>query len=801
MRTLLQEMRYSMRMLAKRPGFTAAALIILAAGIGLNTAIFSVVNSILLRPLPYKEPDRLVQIWETWPPSGSYTGSVSPNNFLDWKTQAQTFEDMSIFWMWLYTLSGTNEPTEIPGLKVSSNFFTVLGVTPQLGRTFAPGEEQPDQPRVAVISYDLWQRRFGGRADVIGQRIKLDDDDCAIIGVMRPDFRQTELVSDHHAEVWTPMEIKPGARMRGSHYLRAFGRVKPGVSLSQAQAEMASIARQLEQAYPNTNKDRGINLVPLHEQITGNMRWTLLVLQFATGFVLLIACTNVANLLLARVAAREKEMAIRSALGAGRWQLVRLLLAESLVLGVVGGAIGLFLAWWGIGLLVSLAPSDIPRLGEIGLDGRVLSFTFALSLMTVLLFGLIPAWQSARVNLNDALKESGRGSTRGHGLRGSLVVAEIALTLVLLVGSGLLLRTLIRMQSVDLGFNHENLLTMRVSLLDSKYKERGQTANFYQQLLARIEKLPGVQSAGLTSSPPMIKLNNMSVGFEIEGQPVDPAHKPSVRYGVVSPNYFRTMGIPLIKGRAFNERDTSDNAPVALINEHFARRYFPNEDPIGKKITLGGPKREIVGVVGNVKHESPTDDEAEKVYSPHAQHIFSTVMLAIRTAGDPNKIVTAASKAVWEGDPDAAVSNVATMDRVLANAISRPRFNALLLSIFSLVALILASVGIYGVMSYTVTQGTREIGIRLALGAQPRDVLRLVVGQGLVLTVIGLGVGVAAAFGLTRLMEKLLYGVTPTDPLTFAGVSVLLLVVALTACYLPARRATKVDPMVALRYE
>jgi putative ABC transport system permease protein len=801
MRTLLQELRYSLRMLAKRPGFTLAAVITLAVGIGLNTAIFSVVNSILLRPLPYQEPERLVQVWETLRPTGFETSSVSPNNFVDWRRQAQSFEQMSVFWTWLFTLTGTNEPTEVPGLKVSASFFTVLSIRPQLGRTFLPEEDQPEKNRVAVISHGFWQRRFGGRADVIGQTLKLDDDTCTVIGVLRPDFHHTELVVDHRAEVWTPLIINPQANQRGSHYLRAIGRLKSGVTLQQAQTEMTMIARQLEEAYPATNQDRGVNLVPLHQQITGNIRWALLVLQFATGFVLLIACTNVANLLLARVAGREKEMAIRSALGAGRWQLVRLLLAESLVLGAAGGAVGLLLAWCGLGVLVSAAPGNIPRLDEIGLDGRVLGFTLLLSLLTVLLFGLVPAWQSGRIHLNDALKESGRGASRGQGLRGVLVVAEIALTLVLLIGSGLMLRSLIHLQRVDLGFNPENLLTVRVSLLDSKYPEPHQVAAYYEQLLARIKRLPGVESAGITSSPPMIKLNNMSSGFQIEGQPVEPGRGPTARYAVVSPDYFQTLGIPLIKGRAFSERDTREAAPVAIINDHFARRHFPNADPVGKKLTVSRTSREIVGVVGNIRHESPASDEAEKMYAPHAQNSWGTLMLLIRTSSDPNQLVRPASQAVWEGDPDAAVSTVSTMEQVLSGAVSRPRFNALLLGIFSIVALILASVGIYGVMSYTVTQSTREIGIRMALGAQRSDVLKLVIGQGIVLTLAGLGLGLAGAFGLTRLMEKLLYGVEATDPLTFAAVAMTLTVVALLACYLPARRATKVDPMIALRYE
>jgi len=525
------------------------------------------------------------------------------------------------------------------------------------------------------------------------------------------------------------------------------------------------------------------------------------VLQFATGIVLLIACSNVANLLLARVAAREKEMAIRSALGGSRWQLVRLLLAESSVLALAGGVTGLILAKWGVDLLVALAPSNIPRVDEIGLDARVLVFTLVLSLVTVVAFGLVPAWQASQVNFNETLKESARGSSRGQGLRGVLVVAEIALTVILLTGTGLLVRSLIRMQTVDLGFNHDNLLTIRVSLLESKYRLSRQIADYYSQLLDRVRIQPGVLGAAVTSSPPMIKLNNMSAGFEIEGQPTEPGNAPTARYAVISPDYFRAMGIGVMAGREFTEIDKSGGKQVAIINDNFMRRYFADADPIGKQIVVGRTKREIVGVVGSIRHESPADDEAEKIYAPHGQNPFGTMMLIIRGASDPTQLISAAQKAVWAGDPDAAVSTIATMDQALDRVVSRPRFNVLLLGVFSVVALVLALVGVFGVMSYTVTQNTREIGIRMALGAQSLDVLRLVVGQGLLLTAIGVGVGVAGALVLTRLIGKLLFGVTPTDPLTFVAVSALLTIVALFACYLPARRATKVDPMVALRYE
>jgi putative ABC transport system permease protein len=686
-------------------------------------------------------------------------------------------------------------------MKVSTNYFSLLGVKPQLGRLFLPDEDQPGKRHVVVISHGLWQQRFGGDAAVVGRTIKLDDDVYTIIGVLRPDFRQFEMAADFPSGLWTPLVLNPAANLRGSYYLHAIGRLTSGVTLQQAQTELSAIARQLALSYPKTNTERGVRLVPLHEQVTGNIRRVLLLLQCATGLVLLIACVNVANLLLARVTAREKEMAIRAALGAGRWRLVRLLLAESLALALLGGGAGLLLALWGTDVLISVAPQDIPRLDEISPDARVIGFTFALSLLTMALLGVIPAWQATRVNLNATLKEGGRSATQGQSLRGALVVAEIALTLVLLIGSGLLVRSLVRLQNVKLGFNPERVLTLRVSLLEAKYKEREQIANFYQQAVARVERLPGVQSASVISAPPLIRMGNFLVGFEIEGQPTEPGRRPTAYYRLISPDFFRTLEIPLLKGRAFTEADTREVPQVAIINEGLARRYFANADPIGKKLIVGRLTREIVGVAANIRHTTLEAEEELEMYVPHAQNPRGTVMLAIRAASDPRAITAAAQKAIWAGDPDAAISSVATLEQMLSDVLARPRFNALLLGIFSAAALLLALIGIYGVMSYTVAQSTREIGIRLALGAQRQDVLKLVIGQGLMLALAGVVLGVAAAFGLTRLMANLLYGVTATDPLTFIVVSALLIVVAIFACYWPARRATKVDPLVALRYE
>jgi putative ABC transport system permease protein len=801
MRTFWQDLRYGARMLLRRPGFTLIAVVTLAIGIGLNTALFSVVNSILLSPLPFHEPARLMQVWETWPAEEAHSGTASPNNLLDWRAQTHSFEALSGYSIWLFTLTGTNEPTEIPGLKVTANFFTALGVTPQLGRTFLPEEERPGGAQSVVISHDFWRSRFGGRADVIGQKLRLDDGAYTVTGVLRPDFRQTEFRAGYRAEVWVPLELDPAAALRGSHSLRVIGRLRPGVTEAQAQTEMSAIAERLAQAYPATNSGRGVRLVPMLEQVTGNVRRVLWQLQCATVLVLLICCANIANLLLARVAEREKELAIRTALGAGRWRIARLLLSEGAALAALGGALGALLAKWALDALASLAPKTIPRLDEIALDARALTFALLTSLATALIFGLAPAWQAARVNLNNTLKETGRGAARGQGMRGALVVAEVVLTLVLLAGAGLLLRSLVEMQRVDLGFNPERLLTMRVSLLDSKYPERRQAADFYQQLLAEITRLPGAQSAAVTSNPPLIKLSDNWMRFFLEGQPVDPGRAPSAKYATVSPDFFRTMEIPLRAGRVFNERDTRDTTQVAVINEYLARRHFPNTDPLGKRLLVGRATREIVGVVGNVRHESPEGEEAEKLYVPHAQSPRTTLLLLARTTAEPESLAAAIQQTVWRQDPDAAVSNLATMETALGEAIARPRFNASLFGLFAAVALILAAIGLFGVMSYTVTQSTREIGIRMALGAQARDVLKLVVGQGLALTFAGLVLGLIGALGVTRLMKNLLYGVTAADPLTFICVSLLLVLIALLACYIPAQRATKVDPMIALRNE
>ncbi|HEX3231298.1 MAG TPA: ABC transporter permease, partial [Pyrinomonadaceae bacterium] len=579
---MIQDLRFGLRMLLKNPGFTLVAVITLALGIGANTAIFSVVNTVLLRPLPYHEPERLAQIWERKLDGGNNV--ISPDNFLDWQKQAKSFEGLSVYDVWLPAISTTGKTEQIVGISASPNFFSLLGVTPQLGRTFAPDEENAGQDRVVVISHSFWQNRLGGKGDVIGEKLTLDQSSYTIAGVLRPSFRNLRLIFDQQPEIFRPFDVRTVANQRAAHYLSAIGRLKTGVNLEQAQAEMTALAGQLEEAYPETNRDWGVSLVALHQEVTGSISLLLLILQGTVALVLLIACVNVANLLLSRVVAREREMAVRMALGASRWRIIRMLLTEGAWLAIIGGALGLLLARWGVDFLVSLAPPDIPRLEDISVDHRALGFTFLVSLLTALLFGLLPALQATRANLNDALKEGSRCGFRRQRLRGVLVVAEIALALVLLVGSGLLLHSLVRLLHVSPGFDTENLLTMRVWLPAPEPRDEQQIVNFYQRILARLEILPGAKAAALTSSVPFTGSYSWSTDFKIEGQPVEPGREPMSGWRLISPAYFDTMGIPLRAGRAFTDRDTPGSIGVTIINESFARQYFPNVDPIGRTI-------------------------------------------------------------------------------------------------------------------------------------------------------------------------------------------------------------------------
>ncbi|HZE56228.1 MAG TPA: ABC transporter permease [Chthoniobacterales bacterium] len=798
--TLFQDLRYGFRSLRKKPGFTATAVIALALGIGANTAIFSVINAVLLRSLAYRDPGSIVMVWERSLRGGRAQNSVSPANFLDWKKQCSSFAEIAASWDTRLNLTSGGEPEEIQIQKVSADFFPVLGVQPELGRAFVRAEETPGTEPVVILGHDLWQRRFAGNRAIIGQTVTMSGRNCTVIGVMPAGFYFLNI----QIKAWLPLQLDPTTEWRKSgRFLRSMARLKPGVTLQQAQAELDGIGKQLEIAYPDYNKGWGVNLVPMHEQIVGDIRPVLLVLLAAVAFVLLIACANVANLLLSRAASRRKELALRAALGADRMRLIRQMLTESMVLAMMGGVLGVLLAYWGIQLLVAFAPDNIPRLHEITIDPRVLAFTFGISLLTGLVFGLVPALQSSRPDLNDALKEGARGSSSGNRVvRNLFVVVEMALALVLLIGAGLMLRSFSQLHQVKTGFETENVLTMRVQLPNAKYGQPQQRADFFKRAEERLAALPGVKSVGAISYLPLTGLAS-STSFNLATKPLPPSESPGTEVRPITPGYFTAMGIPLLKGRAFDERDGATSR-VLIINETLARKFFPGQDPIGQQLIVSWEPQvadEIIGVVGDIKETALEQEPNPAIYWPHPREPYPFMNFVIRAAIDPTTLSAAAAREIHALDPDQPVADVRTLDQVVAKSIARPRFNALLLAIFAGVALVLASVGIYGVMNYSATQRTQEIGIRMALGAKPGDILRLVVGHGMKLTAAGIVIGVIASLALTRVMSNLLFGVTATDLPTFVGVSAVLTAVALLANYIPARRATRVNPVVALRYE
>jgi len=809
MSTLIQDIRYGLRMLAKNPGFAAVAVLTLALGIGANTAIFSVVNTVLLLPLPYKDADRLVMVWGNNVTSGFATEQVSALDLADWRAQNHVFEAMAASTDVMYTLTGAGEPTTIIAYQFSPEYFHVLGVEPVLVRTFAPEEDQPGKNHVAVLGYRLWQSRFGGDLGIIGKTATLDGEPYTIIGVM-----PRGVVYPGATELWTPLTVPPGANVnRNFRYLRVIALLKRGVTVQQAQVEMNAIAGRLAREYPNTNKDiSATNIIGLRQMISGDIRPALLVLFAAVGFVLLIACANVGNLLLARAVGRQKEVAVRAALGASRARLVRQFLTESVLLGLAGGTVGLLLASWGAGALVAMFPPtianlSIPRVDEIPTDSRVLGFALAASLLTSLLFGVMPALESFGPNINESLKESGRslaGSARGRRFRSALVVSEVALSLILLSAAGLTIKSFVHLLRGDLGFNSKNVLSMRVLLpgYGSKYYAESQQLAFSDQAIARIKSLPGVQSVGTVTFLPLSGWWG-SRQVSVEGQLASPGQKPDVVWSSVTRDYFDAMKIPLIKGRSFADQDVQGAPAVAIISESLARRLWPKEDPVGKRVAIEGFKqpREVVGVVGDVRQLGLTSEKTSEVYVPFAQVPTRLLCFAIRTASDPSGLAKAAQREIWAVDKDQAVAYVMSMDQLASESLAPQRIITLLLGIFAGSALLLAAVGMYGVISYSATQRTHEIGIRMALGARSADVLKLVVGQGLVLVLAGVVIGLAGALGLMRFVSSLLYGVRASDPATFVSVAAVLTVVALVASYIPARRAAKVDPMVALRYE
>ncbi len=801
-----KDLRYAIRQFMKKPAFTAVAVLTLALGIGANAAIFSVVNAVLLRPLPLGEPDRLIKLWETFTPGGqsqAFQGTVSVPNLKDWLEQNDVFTGIATWQFSSLGLQGQDHPERALGATVSANFFDVSGVQPVAGRGFAEGEDTAGRNRVVVLSDNLWRRNFGADREIINRSITLGGEDHTIIGVMPAWFR----FPSASTELWVPLvPTESQIQSRGSHWMFAMGRLKPDVPLERAQEQMTSIARRLEEQYPNEQAGRSIKLIPLQEETVQNVRPALMVLLGAVAFVLLIACTNVANLLLARAASRRKEIAIRTSLGASRARLIRQFLTESVLLAVVGGALGLLLALWSLDALLALAADSLPRAGEVGLDWKVVGFTSLLSIATGIVFGLAPALQSSKMDVQSVLKESGAGgaSARRNKVRSLLVVVEVASAMVLLVGAGLLIKSFIRLQETETGFKAENLLTMGVALPQAKYSTPQAVPAFYRQTLERIAALPGVEAAGAINLLP-IQQTGFNGGIEIEGQgPYPPGQAPLAEFRVVTPDYFRAMGIPLLTGRSFDDRDQEKSTPVILVNQTLVNKFLDGENPLNRRIRAGSPEwAMIVGVVGDVRQSGITRETRPEIYISYAQaaNLARSMSLVVRSSLDTATLTAAIRREVQAVDPAQPIHNIRTMEAVIARSVSNDRLNMILLSIFASAAVALAMIGIYSVMSYTVTQSTRDIGIRMALGAKRADIVRMVVGQGLGLTSIGAVAGLASSYALTRLLESLLYGVSATDAATFAAVPVLLVAVSALACFIPARRATRVDPIVALRYE
>ncbi len=805
-----QDVKYGIRMLLKNPGFTVAAIVALALGIGANTAIFSVVNAVLLRPLPYRDPDRLVVVLH----GGS--NPVAPANYYDWKKQSQSFKEMGAAEYWSPNMTGGDRPERVWALRLTASMFPLLGVNPMMGRAFSEAEETSGRDQVVVISYGTWQRRFGGDGNIIGRQISLDGASYQVIGVMPPSFRFAPFWATK-AELWVPLSLGQRATERSGNSLRIFGRMKEGATLKQVRAEMATVTGRLEQQFPGTN--RNVQVVSLKEKVVGDVRPALLVILGAVAIVLLIACANVTHMLLARAAARRKEIAVRIALGASRSRLVRQFLTESLLLSLTAGICGLLIGRLGMSVLLSLHPKGLPYMDGITLDMKVLAFTLGVSMLTGLVFGLAPALHGTTVNLNVSLKESERGTSESGGrsrFRSLLIASEFGLALMLLVAAGLMIKAFMTLTGMDPGFKPDHLLTMTVSVTGTQHSDPARRVNFFSDVVTQVKGLAGVESASMTNHIPLAG-DEWGYSFYIQGRPMPrPGDAPKAIYRVVMPGYFRTMGVPFMKGRDVSSGDTLGQTGVVIVNQWLADKYFPHEDPIGKQITLDDPTKgapawvTIVGVVKNLKQEDWTDPVFAEMFLPYYQtksYLEDTpsrvnyMTLVARTTGDPNEAAASVRNAIWSIDKNVTIAEVQSMDDIVENANSQPRFYMVLLGSFAGVALLLAGVGMYGVMSYAVAQRTHEIGIRMALGAQQRDVLRMVVRQGLVLALLGAAVGLVGSLVSTRLMVSFLYGVQPRDPLTIFGVWMVLTFVALLACYIPARRATRVDPMVALRYE
>jgi putative ABC transport system permease protein len=802
-----RDLRHAVRLFWKSPGVTLVSLVALALGMGAATAIFSVADAVLLKPLGFREPERLLVVWEQNQAQNKFKISAAAGNFLEWRSQSRVLESAGAFQDVHVNLSGGPngpiDPEELAAQRVSAGLFPLLGVQPLVGRGFTPAEDQPGRANFALLSYSLWQRRFAGDRSIAGQNIRLHDQSYTVVGVLPPGVQ----ILDHAADVWVPLGLDGNdPRTLRARFLTVIGRLRPGATLPQAQAELDTIGARLELADPALNRGWRPSLFPMREELTGSVRQPLLMLMAAVGFLLLIACVNVANLLLARGAARGKEFAVRTVLGASRARIVFQLLAESLALAAAGGILGLALAWGGVGLLTRLGSDTIPRLAEARLDGRVFLFALAVSALTGALFGLAPALQLSTVNPSAALMEGGRGSTAARSsrlLRNGLVVSEIALAVLVLIGASLLMRSFARLRAVEPGFQSSNLLTLRLPISGVRNASPEVRAAFLDRLSSRIATLPGVRSVGAVSHLPLTGLG-VGTTFAVDGRPAPPPEqRPIGLVRGVTPDYFRTMAIPLISGRFFAESDTAQAPFRIIVNQALARRFWPRANPLGGRLMLDPDGRiaEIVGVVGDVKPERLDGDDWPTIYSPYRQTNFNTMVMVVRTAVPPEALASSVERAVHQSDPDQPVADMRSMDTVVDRAVSAARFQTSVLAVFAQIAFLLAAIGVYGVVAYDISRRTSEIGIRISLGAQPRDVLRLILGQYARLAALGISLGLAGAYALTRLMESLLFGVKPTDAYTFAMVSLLFGAVALVAGYLPSRRAMALQPAAALRHE
>ena len=809
MDALLQDLRYAFRQLRRNPGFTAMAVLTLALGVGANSAIFSVVNGVLLRSLPFAQPDRVVQLYTDYA-QDDHTYPLSAPDFMSFHEEADVFRDVAAYAPSEQTLTGDGDPRRVGTAIVSADFFGLMGVTPALGRAFRPEENQAGRTNVAVLSHDFWQSHFGGDASVLGRTITLNGNPREVVGVLPAGFDFPADQDVYYPLTYNSTYSSTTAEGRRGEFLAVVARLEPGVSMERAEAAVSALSDRLRREFPGTNGAIRIAMVPLSDQLLGDVRTPLLVLLGAVGLVLLIACANVANLLLSRAAAREGELAVRTAVGARRGRLITQLLTESLILGLIGGAVGLLLAYAGTEALLALRPEGIPRLDEVGIDGAVLAYTAAIALFTGLVFGLIPAIQVTRGDLTSSLKEGGRGALagrRGNRVRGGLIVAEMALAVMLLVGAGLLIRSFIELTAVDPGFRTEQVMAFDLALPASSYGGAAAERQFFDRLLDRVRALPGVQSASAVSDLPLTGASTI-YGFRIQGrQPPPPGEVQDIVVKVATPGYFRTLGIPLRGGRTLEERDHAESTPVAVLNEAAASRFFPAVNPVGQRLTFGAPAGEeptwieVVGVVGNTPQYGLDQDVRPELYLANDQFSSSAMTVTLGTAGDPLRLASAIRREVRALDADLPIEDIRTLGSVVTQSVAQPRFYMALLSIFAAVALVLSAIGIFGVMSYTVAQRTREIGIRMALGADPRKVLSLVVRRALLLALGGTVLGLLGAVALTRILETLLYGIAPTDVATYASVPLVLLAVAGLASWIPARAATRVDPIIALRQD